>query len=215
MQLKNFKTLSLLVIVFLTTLACGLTPTAIAPIIPGIALTNTPIPTIPTADACPTETAELKLLMNAEDGYCFLYPADDTELPFPAQLRRFVVINPASATADTPGDAWVDIAVEAAVNRTAAQVADSQIAAAGEGYNITRSEILVGGMQAIMVDGLPGPDPWRKVFIVSNDRLYTLNFMPWAPSADNSTPLEKLYSTVIETLHFLPPTKALPTTTQP
>jgi hypothetical protein len=29
------------------------------------------------------------------------------------------------------------------------------------------------------------------------------------------TPLESLYTTIIDTLHFLPPTKALPTATQP
>ncbi len=61
-------------------------------------------------------------------------------------------------------------------------------------------------MQAVVVDGLPGPDPSRRVFIASNDRLYTLTFMPWAPSNDSSqpTPLENLYTTIMDTIHFLP-----------
>lgn len=188
----------------------SLTTTTIPPI-PSITLTNTPAPTIPQADGCPTEAADLKLLINSEDGYCLLYPAEHTVLP-----PRFIVINANKASAaDMPGDAWVGMIVEAAANRTAAQVADSQIAKWGGGSNMTRDEILVDGLQAVVVDGLPGPDPLRNVFIVSNDRLYMFYFMPWAPNANEPTPIEKLYSTVIDTLHFLPPTRVLSTTTPP
>jgi hypothetical protein len=144
------------------------------------------------------------------DGYCLLYPAGDTALP-----PRLIVINPTNAPGDQPGDAWLDISVEAAANRTAAQVADGQIAAAGQGFNITRSEILVDGKPAVVVDGLPGPDPWRKVYIVNNERLYTLSFLPWSPNPNAPTPLEKLYTMVIDTLRFLPPAQALPTPASP
>ncbi len=165
---------------------------------------------IPQADGCPTETADLKLLMNAEDGYCLLYPAEYTALP-----PRFIVINPTNALGgDKIGDAYVDIIVEAAAGRAAAQVADGQIAEAGEGFNITRSDVMVDGKQAVVVDGLPGPDPGRKVFVVSGERLYTLSFLPWAPSNDPNqpTPLETLYTAVVTTFHFLPPT-AIPSET--
>jgi hypothetical protein len=189
----------------------SLTMTTIPPIIPSITLTITPPPIVPQADGCPTEAADLKLLMNAEDGYCLLYPAEHTAIP-----PRFIVINPTDALGgDKLGDAWVGIIVEAAANRTAAQVADSEIAKWGGGSNITRIEILVDGMQAVVVDGLPGPDPLRNVFIVSNDRLYRFYFMPWAKNANESTPIEKLYSTVIDTIHFLPSTQVLSTTTPP
>lgn len=164
----------------------------------------------PPEGPCPAETADLKLLTRADEGYCLLYPADDSLLP-----PQTIVINPASATADTPGDAWVDISVEAASGRSAAQAADGQITAAGEGFNITRNEIRVDGNQAIVVDGLPGPDPWRKVFIVSNDRLYTLSFLPWTPNVNAFPSLEKLYATVIDSLHFLPPVNTIPTAPSP
>jgi len=96
--------------------------------------------------------------------------------------------------------------VEAASGRTAAQVADGKVAEAGNGFNITRSEIMMDGKQAIVVDGLPGQDPWREVFIVDNDRLYVLFFEPWTPNAEWFSELEKLYSSVIDSFHIFPPT---------
>ncbi len=152
--------------------------------------------------ACPSETADLKLLMNAADGYCFLYPMEKTAFP-----PNAVVINPngISGGDSLPGDALVTISTEAASGQTAAQVADEKIAEAGEGFNITRNEILIDGKQAIVVDGLPAQDPSREVFIVDNDRLYILFFEPWEPAADWFPELEKLYASVIASFHVLTP----------
>lgn len=155
----------------------------------------------PAADACPTPTLDTELLTNSEDGYCLLYPTK-----YSTTVPGYIVINPNERPSDTLGDAWVSIETEAAAGRTAAQVADAQINAAGEGFNITRIETRLDGEKAIMVDGLPGPDSWRKVFVVHGERLYTLTFLPWQPSmegAGQTTPLEDLYTLVIESLHFL------------
>ena len=175
--------------------------------------------------ACPSETADLKLFMNADDGYCLLYPTVHTAIP-----PYMIVINPTGLAGDMPGDAfeeatqraiqevagfrprdmpgdaWVNINVEAASGRTATQVADGQIAEAGAGWNITRSEILIDGKQAVVVDGLPRPVPLRAVFIVDNDRLYTLSFMRMSRNIEVFAQLEELYAAVIDTFHFLPPT---------
>ncbi len=163
--------------------------------------TEPPATPTPAAKACPTETAALKLFTNTHDGYCLLYPAEDA--PNPPYL---IVINPNGMPGDVPGDAWVQISAEDASGRSAGQVADQQITEAGDGFTITRSEILIDGKQAVVVDGLPGPDSWRKVFVAANEQFYTLYFIPWAPNADGFPRLEKLYATVIETLHFLSPT---------
>ncbi|MBC7878609.1 MAG: hypothetical protein H7Y59_15665 [Anaerolineales bacterium] len=165
-----------------------------------VILTETLATSISTG-ACPTETADLKLFTNTKDGYCLLYPAENTILP-PA----LIVINPTGLPGDMPGDAWVQISVEDALGLTAAQVADQKIAEVGEGFNITHSEILIDGKQAVVVDGLPGQDAWRGVFIVDNNHLYTISFMPWDPNADGFSQLENLYSSVIDSFHFLPPT---------
>ena len=165
-----------------------------------LALSACAAPTKSSEDACPTPTNDLKLLTNAEDGYCLLYPA-----AYSTDLPRYIVINPINSPGDIPGDAWVSIYAEAAAGRTAAQVADAEIAAVGEGFNITRTDIVVDGAQGVMVDGLPGQDSNRQVFIVNNAKLYRIMFAPWTPNIDAYPQLEELYKTVIQTLHFLPP----------
>lgn len=159
---------------------------------------------IPTSTGvCPAETTELKLFTNANEGFCFLYPIEYASHP-----PYMVVVNPNGISGGDflPGDALVIVNVEAASGRTAAQVADEKIAEAGEGFNITRTEIMVDGKQAIVVDGLPAQDPWREVFIVGNDRLYILFFEPWTPNADWFSDLERLYSSVIDSFHIFLPT---------
>jgi len=158
------------------------------------------------ADACPIPTADSQLFMDVDDGHCLLYPAGNTTV-IPPYL---IIINPNGMPGDVPGDAWMTIRVEPASGRTVAQVADTWIAEAGEGYNTTRSEIMVDGRQAVVVDGLPGPDPWRLVFIDGLDRIYTLFFQPWLPDADYFAQLDKLYETVIDTFHVLPPVTSNP-----
>ncbi len=169
--------------------------------IPGMAAPENVPPQAPTLeDTCPIPTAETKLLTNAEEGYCLLYPAE-----YSTTVPNFIVINPVSSPAgDMLGDAWLNIATVPALGHTAAQFADEGIAAAGEGFNITRFDMEVDGEQAVVVDGLPGQDSVRYVFFVHNDRLYTLSFLPWYPNAADPTQLEDLYTMVMDTLHFLP-----------
>ena len=154
----------------------------------------------PSAKSCPTATSDTKLLTNAEDGYCLLYPAADS-----AEMPGWVVINPVSGLSDVPGDAWVNIQVQDAAGRTLAQFADEVMTATGEGFNITLTEVQVDGDPAIVVDGLPGQDSNRIVMMVRNDRLYALTFMPWHPGTEQFTPLEHLYETILQSIHFLPP----------
>lgn len=154
-------------------------------------------PSTASSAACPTAAADTRLLTNTQDGYCLLYPVQDS-----AELPGFIVINPFTGPGDIPGDAWVNIQVQDSANRTAAQAADEAIAAAGQGFDINRSEIQVDGSQAIVVDGLPGLDLNRVVYIVRNNRLYTLNFMPWQPGGMQGTSLEHLYETILQSIHF-------------
>ena len=157
----------------------------------------------PSANACPTVTSDTKLLTNTQDGYCLLYPAEHA-----ADRPGWVVINPNPSLLDAPGEAWVNISVQDAAGRTIAQIADEMLTTADPAFNLTLVEIEVDGSPAIVVDGLPGIDSNRIVMMIRNDRLYSLTFMPWYPSSAGTgqiTPLEQLYETIIQSIHFLPP----------
>ena len=153
----------------------------------------------PSARACPTATSDTKLLTNKEDGYCLLYPAEDV-----SDTPGWVVIHPILGPGDVPGEAWLYIQVQDAAGRTATQIVDKGIAGLGEGFNISRFKVEADGEHAIVIDGLPGQNSNRVVMIVHNDRLYTLTFQPWQPSAPGQPPLANLYTTVMDSLHFLP-----------
>jgi hypothetical protein len=149
--------------------------------------------------ACPAPTSETKLLTNTEAGYCLLYPAE-----YSTTVPNYIVINPITAAGDAIGEAWMYTSVTPAGGRTAAQIVDKDIAALGEGFNITQFEVDVDGEKAIVVDGLPAQDSARYVFIVHDDQLYNLIFMPWYPNATEPTALENLYTMVMDTFRFIP-----------
>jgi hypothetical protein len=151
-------------------------------------------------ETCPAATADLKLMVDTESGFCMLYPAEFTWI---WDGSSFVILNPNPGPSDIPGDAWLNVEVSDARSQTAAQIVDAELAALGEGFNITRSELIIDGKSAILVDGLPAFDVARFVYIVNNDRLYRFDFLPWFPK-DGATPLEKLYQAVVDSVHFLP-----------
>lgn len=151
-------------------------------------------------NSCPAATPDTKLMTNTGDGYCLLYPAEAV-----SNMPGWAVINPISDPGDEPGDSWLYVQVQDAAGKTAAQVVDEQVTALGEEFNITHFEVDLDGEQAVVVDGLPGQDSNRQVFVVHGGRLYDLVFMPWYPNPANPTPLENLYTTVIDSFHFLPP----------
>ena len=161
----------------------------------------TAVPATATPDACPTRSADTTLLTNTEDGYCLLYPAE-----YSTSVPDYIVINPISGPGDIPGDAWVWIDTQDAAGRTAVQAAEAEITEIGPGFNITRMDVTVDGEEAVVVDGLPAQDSMRRVFIVRDERLYRLSFMPWQPNAESAgqPALEQLYMMILESLHFLP-----------
>lgn len=164
---------------------------------------DAPTTPAPSTDNCPTATADLKLLTNAEDGYCLLYPAD-----YSTDLSHYIVINRIAGPGDIPGDAWMSIYTEPAKGRTAAEIANAamdEVRNFSLDFNLSSSEILIDGKQAFVLDGLPGQDSNRQVIVVGNDRLYTLMFAPWYPNVNSSILLENLYTTIVQTLHFLSP----------
>jgi len=149
---------------------------------------------------CPTATANEHLLVQVEAGYCLLYPALYTATQ---QVTGSVEI--VSGTLMNHIDPRVSVTVEAAnglsVEDAAAQMLVAfSLPADGPGPQ----PITVGGVDAIMLDELPGQDLNRRVVLIHNGRLYTLFF---APIGDVETETRKraeaLYDMVINSFHLL------------
>lgn len=104
--------------------------------------------------------------------YCFAYPQGFSQQIYDHEVE---VVGPQSRSNPEPGLAWID-AIDPQ-GRSALDMADEEVAAFGG--TPPRSIVMLGGEEALVLDGMPGQDLVRKVYIVHNGLLYTLNFMPF------------------------------------
>jgi hypothetical protein len=155
--------------------------------------------------SCPEPMEGTQLLMNEGHGYCLLHPTEYNVVYPPMESCLANRVNSMEcqfitfAGADGYPITWIN--VDVASGRTAGEVADAEIAFLGPDFNIERTDLSIGGEQAVLMDGLPGQDIVRKVVVVHNDLLYTLSFTPWDK---NDTALVNLYTTIVNSFHFLP-----------
>jgi hypothetical protein len=155
--------------------------------------------------SCPEPMEGTQLLMNEGHGYCLLHPTEYSVVYPPMESCLANTVNSMECqfitfTGSEGGpNAWIN--VDEASGRTAGEVADAEIAFLGPDFNIERTDLTIDGEQAVLMDGLPGQDIVRKVVIVHNDLLYMLSFTPWDK---NDTALVNLYTTIVNSLHFLP-----------
>ena len=181
---KTFFTLFILIGIVLSA-SCN--PAQISP---------TPQTNIPdTATLPPSENATLtvpaQVVINGPLRYCFKYPQGYTLQVNDGQVE---VIGPHSGLGGVvAGLVWID--ATDTQGRTAQEIADEEVKAfAGSPL---RSTVLMGGEEALVLDGMPGQDLIRKIYIVHNGLLYTLNFSPY--QSDNeiaNTQMETLFASV-------------------
>lgn len=92
------------------------------------------------------------------------------------------------------GMVWID--VTDAPGRTALEIADEEVNAV-VGISPLRSTVRIGGEGALVLDGMPGQDPIRKVYIVHNGLLYTFSFSPFQSDNDTANAqMETLFASV-------------------
>ena len=153
---------------------------------------NTPDPVAlpPTENAAGTCPAQL--VVNAPLDYCFLYPQGST---LQINGNGVEIIGPHAGQGGlVAGVVWIDVVD--APGRTAQEIADEEVKAVG--VNPPRSTVRLGGEEALVLEGMPGQDPIRKVYIVHNGVLYTLNFTPiLSENGAANAQMETLYATVI------------------
>jgi hypothetical protein len=149
---------------------------------------------------CPTPGASQQLLLDREAGYCLLYPAEySLEQPEPgvAEIVAGSVLNHAQPR--------VSIAVEEAGGRSLAEVlAQLKTDYVPDGWEVTGQYIVVDGVEAVVLDNLPGQDLNRRVAFIREGRLYAL-FL--APIGDEGSKIrlqaETLYRQVLDSFRFL------------
>lgn len=119
--------------------------------------------------------------------------------------------NPSSVLVMAPGvghpgqeRAAAFITVEPANGRTVEEITEQIKAELGSGYNIPPGTVLgLDKAMAIILSGLPGQDVNRQLFVVYNDLLYHITFVPDAPQVGAPyLQMEDLYAMIVNTFHF-------------
>ena len=136
---------------------------------------------LPLENATATEPASegaVQIAANGPFDYCIAYPEGFKRLTIEAQVE---IVGPNSGSGPEPGLVWID-AVDAQ-GHTALDAANGEAGSVGGLH--PRSTTMLGGEEALVLDGVPGQDAIRKVYIVHGGLLYALNFSPCR--SDNNT----------------------------
>jgi hypothetical protein len=161
--------------------------------------TSTPA-VLPTAEAetlsCPEATEDTYLVRNPQHGYCLLYPTTH-KIERPSAEEVSIVVG----SLLNAGDPRVNIKVVTGGGQTAATYAD-EVVAGFPGFEIARSETIVAGEPAAMLDDVPGQDINRQIIFTHGDALYHLYFTPVNPDAPEA--LDTFAQTILESFTFIP-----------
>ncbi len=145
------------------------------------------------------DTVELFSSDSDRLGFCFSYPQGYTQLPYNDAVE---IVSPDIPGSNVKGLFWIEISDS--YNRTAEEVADQEMTYAA-GLSIGRWTVTLGGEQAVVLDGMPGQDLQRRVYIVREQTLYVLGFMPTrSENQAASAQMEALYTAVTSSWAWSP-----------
>lgn len=163
---------------------------------------STPTPQAPESTPVPTsanDTVELSSSESDRLGLCFSYPQGYTQLPSTDTVE---IVAPDLPGTDTKGLFWIEISDS--YDRTAEVIADQDMTLAA-GVDVGRWTLTLGGEQAVVLDGMPGQDLQRRVYVVHQQTLYVLAFMP--TRSENklaNDQMEALYAAVMNSWAWSP-----------
>jgi hypothetical protein len=146
-----------------------------------------------------TDTVELISSDSDRLGLCFSYPQEYTQLPNNDTVE--IVASDPPGT-DTNGLFWLEISDS--YDRTAEKIADEDMTFAA-GLDVGRWTVMLDGEPAVVLDGMPGQDFQRRVYVVHQQTLYVLAFMP--TRSENKTvsdQMEALYNAVTSSWSWSP-----------
>ncbi len=171
---------------------------------PQAAVTNVFTPTPQVLEGTPAQTSEnntAELFSSDSDrlGLCFSYPQGYTQLPYNDAVE---IVAPDLSGSDTKGLFWLEISDS--YNRTVEEITDQDLTYA-TGMDVGRWTVTLGGEQALVLDGMPGQELQRRVYIVHQQTLYVLAF--WPARSENkaaSDQMETLYTAVTNSWAWSP-----------
>jgi len=151
------------------------------------------------------DTVELASSDSDRLGLCFSYPQGYTQNPYTDTVD---IAAPDLPGTDTKGLFWLEISDS--YDRTAEKIADEDMtsAVAQQGVpleNLGRWAVTLGGEQAVVLDGMPGQNLQRRVYVVHQQTLYILAF--WPARSENkaaSDQMEALYTAVTSSWAWSP-----------
>jgi hypothetical protein len=138
-------------------------------------------------------------------GLCFSYPAGYTQNPFHDTVG---IAAPNLPGTDTKGQFWLEISDS--YDRTAERIADEDMTSTitQQGVpleNLGRWTVTLGGEQGVVLDGMPGQDLQRRVYVVHQQTLYVLAFSPThSVNLEASAQMEALYAAVVNSWSWSP-----------
>lgn len=156
---------------------------------------TTPLPT--TLSTAPTSA--MPLLTNEDEGFALRYPVE-----YQIVLYNRTMCFSLSQSDGVLGACHVASAilgVQDADGRTLAKIADEL--AAPSDIEVSRTNIKIGGEDAILLDNIYVYDVLRQLVVIHENRIYVFTFAPWAAGMDEFQQLERLYSILTESFIFL------------
>jgi len=136
-------------------------------------------------------------------GLCFSYPQGYTQIPNSDAVE---IVAPDLPGTDTKGLFWLEISDS--YDRSAETIADQDMTyeiTNAPGLSIDRWTVTLGGEQAVVLDGMPGQNLQRRVYVVRQQTLYILAF--WPARSENKAAgdqMEALYAAVTNSWAWSP-----------
>ena len=201
---KYFLSILLLAVSSLLLNACSFSFEVLSTPTSTLAATDVFTPTPQALESTPAQpsvndTVELASSDSDRLGLCFSYPQGYTQLPYNDAVE---IAAPDLPGMDTKGLFWIEISD--AYDRTAEKIADEDLTFAA-GVDVGRSTVMIGGEQAVVLDGMPGQDFQRRVYVVHEQTLYVLAFMPTrSENKAVNDQMEALYNAVTSSWAWSP-----------
>jgi hypothetical protein len=166
------------------------------------AITDVFIPTPQVLESTPAQTSvndTMELFSSDRLGLCFSYPRGYSQY---TNNETVEIMAPDLPGSGVKGLFWLEIGDSN--NRTAETIADQDMTFA-EGLSIDRWNVTLDGEPAVVLNGMPGQELQRRVYVVRGQTLYILAF--WPARSENqaaSEQMEALYAAVTSSWAWSP-----------